>query len=271
MTRSKRIPPISVVPGVTVHALTRDEETAHDVARAAGETLGLARDLWGLSAPEDCRIQVMDSWRDFLFSMAPFFWRPLLGLTFPLWQAKVRRTWRFAGGWAQAFGRRRCVGVKPPRLLKETDRSLGATLFVPEASPAERVRFITGHELIHALSDHLKLPVWLHEGLAMVTVDRLLDKETVLRATLDRLDTAEGGAGRRDYDVAAGDAMVTLYAKGYWWTRYLAEAEGDRLRALLTRRRARGVLERELAAALKMEENGLHTGLSDRARALFAE
>jgi len=42
-----------------------------------------------------------------------------------------------------------------------------------------KVQQIACHELVHAFTSHLRLPVWLHEGLAMVTVDRLLQNQSI--------------------------------------------------------------------------------------------
>ena len=50
---------------------------------------------------------------------------------------------------------------------------------------ASQVQRIACHELVHAYTAHLKLPAWLHEGLAMLTVDRFFERPTVKRESRD--------------------------------------------------------------------------------------
>jgi hypothetical protein len=154
-----------------------------------------------------------------------------------------------AGGWNQTYGRRTATGIKPPRLIREAaTTSPGEKIFVTVEDLEEKIRHITCHELTHAFTSHLKLPVWLNEGLAMVTVDMLAGRPTVKKDTLCLLEGLEDDwpLGARGTD---SEGLVQLYARSYWLVRYLTETQFDTLKALLEKRQNHRALEQRLAAA----------------------
>ncbi len=243
------------VAGLTLFFDAKEQEAAQLVRGACEKSVQLIHELWGLDTPRDCRVYVMTSWSRFLFHSAPWPWWILLGITMPFWYAQVSQKWQVAGGWAQRYGQRRAVGVKPPRLIQMSDSSIGDLVFCKEDDADEKVRHITCHELVHAFTDHLKLPVWLHEGLAMVTVDKFLGKPTVREETLETLRRLSGitpHGSRQKLDLHDQDAVVYLYARGYWITRYVGEAHPELLKSLLVQHYPHRILEDKIAAACGM-------------------
>jgi hypothetical protein len=224
------------------------------IGSACERSLDLIRDLWALGAPEDCRVYVMTSWPRALFHAAPWPWRIYLAITLPLRYGRIQKVWGMAGGWAQRYGERRVIGIKPPRLLQEVDAGLRERIFV-RRDVDEWVQHNTCHELVHACSDHLGLPAWLHEGLAMVTVDRFAGRPTVKVETLAALASGPGGTGvqgRARALAADPQALVYLAVRGYWFTRYLAEAQPGLLKGQLAGPQSHEALEGALAAGLGM-------------------
>jgi hypothetical protein len=135
------------------------------------------------------------------------------------------------------------------------DRSIGERIFVPVTDVEEKVQHNTCHELAHAFVDHLDLPDWLKEGLAMVTVDRFAGKATIRPETLETLERAAPDAepaGRQRLNTKDPDSVVYLYVRGYWLTRYLEETQPGLLKGLLVRRTTHQALEGAVAAALDM-------------------
>lgn len=218
--------------------------TANLIGHACARSLELIDALWGLEPPAECRVYVMASWLGFLFHAAPWPWRIYLALTLPLRYVRIQSVWRMAGGWALRYGQRHAIGIKPPRLLREVDAGLRERIFVRREA-GDWVRHNTCHELVHACSDHLRLPAWLHEGLAMVTVDLFAGAPTVKAETLDTL-AGELPAPR----TSDPEGLVYLAVRGYWVTRYLAEAHPALLRQQLAQRQHPGALEGALAAGL---------------------
>ena len=234
-----------------------ERDAAELIRHACERSVQLIHECWGLDTPRDCRVYVMTSWLHFVFHSAPWHWRILLGLSMPLWVLRISKTWNYAGGWAQRYGKRRAVGVKPPRLIQLADTSIGDRVFVAEDDLSEKVQHVTCHELVHAFAAHLKLPMWLNEGLAMVTVDEFAGKPTVRPETLETLKRSshETSPGRyRKLRVGDQDALVYHCVRGYWLTRYIKDTRPELLKSLLAQRHTHTALESQVAAALGMSD-----------------
>jgi len=241
------------VDGLTLFFDPQERQAAELMRHACEKSIRLIRACWGLETPQDCRVYVMTSWRRFLFHSSPWTWRILLGVSVPAWYSRVQRLWRIAGGWVQRYGRRVAVGVKPARLVERADRSMGERIFYGQDDMDEKVQQVTCHELVHAFAAHLRLPLWLNEGLAMVTVDRYFQKPTVRYETLEVLRRWAGGTGPGEYRSLSykdQDAVVYHCVRGYWITRYLEDTRPELLRSLLSQRHRRRALEDKVAAAL---------------------
>lgn len=227
-------------------------ETARLVAAACERSVPLFQRRWGLSTPEDCQVYVMTSWLRFLFNSAPWPWKVYLALTLPLVVRKASSIWPYAGGWSLQYGLRRVVGIKPSRLIQIGNRSLGEQIFIQDRDADEMVQTVTCHELIHAFTSHLKLPVWLHEGLAMLAMEYYLDRRMVRFETLEILDEqvlANLNKGNGRLQVNQPQALVAQTVCGYWLTRYIDEARPELLKELLTERRSHPNLEVKIVSA----------------------
>ena len=230
-----------------------DTEAAAIVEDACLRSIRVISDTWGVPLPGDCRVYVMTSWMRFMFDSAPWPWRILMAITLPLWFSRVRSLWRYAGGWTQRFGGRTAVGVKPPRLMSAADKSIGERIFLREDDLAQKVRHVTCHELTHAFMANLRLPSWLNEGLAMVTVDRFFGKPTVRQETLATLEPQPHAGRPQDsarVNLADKDTIIRHYVRGYWIARYLEETDLEFMRDLLRARLSRRQLESRIAAKL---------------------
>jgi hypothetical protein len=246
---------IRTIRNLTLHFDAAEERSAGLVGDACAQSLDLIRDLWGLGAPAECRVYVMTAWSPFLFDAAPWPWRIYLAVTLPLRYRRIQQMWAMAGGWALRYGQRCVIGIKPPRLLQEVDPGLRDRVFL-RREPETWAQHNTCHELVHACSDHLKLPTWLHEGLAMLTVDRFAGRPTVRSSTLETIADPSRGAGPRHGDanlLTDPDHLVYLAVRGYWMTRYLAETRPTLLREQLVHRQSHETLEATLAAELGIE------------------
>lgn len=237
--------------GGTLFFADPDREAAAAIGAAAGEALRFAGRRWGLRPPAELQVHALISWVGFLFAAAPWPWRLYLLITFPLWAWRVRRVWKVAGGWTQRFGRRLAVGVKPPRLLRQADRELGRRLFRDEPDLGSKMRQIAWHETVHACTLALRLPAWLNEGLAMFAVDLLAEKPTVLPETLSWMSAGNATVGRGypSHGRGPGEALLRLYAQGYWRVRYAEEKHPGLLKELLGERRKPGEWQRPFAEA----------------------
>jgi len=243
-----------------------EQDTAEVISGACEKAIQLVREGWGLEPPEDCRIYVMTSWLGFVFQSAPWPWRILLGATMPLWCFRARRTWPYSAAWTQRYGRRVAIGVKPPRLLEQSDRSMGVRMFVEEKDMQVNVQHVTCHELVHACSAHLRLPMWLNEGIATVTADRFLARPTIRPDTLEfmRGFLPKGPPPTyRELSRMGGEAIAYHGVRGYWLVRYLEEERPGFLRRMFSLRRDAQAIEREMALQLAMEPESFWGEIDD--------
>jgi hypothetical protein len=205
----------------------------------------------------NCRVYLMDSWPRCVFLGAPLASQILLGLTLPFWYRDFKMRWEYAGGWSQRYGHRQVVGIKTPKLIAGAKDAMGESLFVQEGDAGKKYLSIVCHELTHACSAHLGLPSWMNEGLAMVSVDRCLEKQTVLEETLDLLEPAAGnGKPAEKLDMAAQSRrqVILLYVRGYWLTRYLQETHSDLICELLADHVTPGEMEARITDGLNLSQ-----------------
>ena len=246
----------TTVSNVKVVYAIGEQGTADIIRGTCEKAIQLAWEMWGLKAPEDCRIYVMTSWLGFVFQSAPWAWRILLGATLPFWAFRARRTWPYSAAWTQRYGSRVAIGVKPPRLLEQSDRSIGIRMFVEEENMQLNVQHVTCHELVHACSAHLTLPMWLNEGIATLTVDQFLGRPTIRQETLAFMRDYLPKAAPPTYRALSrmgGEAIVYHGVRGYWLVRYLEDEHAGFLKRMLSRQRDWDELEREVAMQLHIE------------------
>jgi hypothetical protein len=245
-----------IIQGIQLIFGPSEAHIAGVISDASTKSLHLIHEDWGLDKPQDCRIYIMSSWFDFVFRSAPWLWKILLAITFPLWFFRARRTWPYAGAWTQRFGKRVVIGIKPPRVLELSDKSFGLQMYVPETDPGIKIQQFTCHELTHACAAHLKLPAWLNEGIAMLTVDRYRGKATIRTDTLDSLRRPPPLERPPNYaQLTRMKADVVLYYTllGYWLVRYLEEEYPGFLKSLFSSKLDSGSLEREVTRKLKID------------------
>jgi hypothetical protein len=245
----ERIP----ISGLTLYYDADEHEAVDEILLACERSVETITSSWQLDAPRDCRVYIMTTWPRCVFQGAPLGSQIVLGLTLPLWYAEFKKRWQYAGGWSQRYGDRQVVGIKAPRLIAQTPKPIGESIFISEENLEQKVLSIVCHELTHAFSSHLRLPTWMHEGLAMVSTDRCLGKPTVLRDTLQLLKAEnqdQKGAEKINLNTQSREEIILLYVRGYWLTRFLVETQPELLHKLLNERFSHQELEGLIAAEL---------------------
>ncbi len=245
------------VAGLHIFYDAEERESASIIGMACERSVGLLRQRWGLATPGDCRVYVMTSWLGFLFHSAPWPWKVYLILTLPLVARRASRIWPYAGGWSLQFGRRRAVGVKPLRMIQMADRRLGEQIFTQERDLSETVQTVTCHELVHAFTFHLKLPTWLHEGLATLAMEHYLDRRIVREETLENLPhPSQKPTNSKTERLRVDDpqALISQYVRGYWLTRYIEETRPELLKDLLSKQYKQKEFEEKVAPAFGKDQ-----------------
>ncbi len=241
---------------ITVNYDAPERETAGLIAGACQRSVELAAESWGLLSPEDCQIYIMKSAIKFLFQSAPWIRRIYLGIALPLWYPQVNRIWQYAGAWTQRFGKRIVIGIKPPYMIKKSDRSIGARLFVEEPDINNKIQNFTCHELVHACSAHLRLPVWLNEGIAMLTVDRFVGKNTVRKDTLElvtRYSTQSPPPDQRKLFRLDNEKIAYHTIRGYWIVKYIEELHPGLLKNLFLKPHSSKHINEKIIEVMEMD------------------
>jgi hypothetical protein len=258
--------------GLSVLFARRDRAAADLIARACADALRFVRDCWGLPRPRRIRVQVLTSWRDLAMGCTPRTSKAILACFSPLWYGSLQRLWRFSAGLTHGRAGDPAIGIKPPRLLAQTDRTVGSRIFVRHGGMRDRIRHAACHEVTHALAMRLRLPLWLNEGLAMLTTDGFCRRPTVRQDTLGLLKRRPRGTRPPSYLLLTGmdtDALVYSYVRGYWFTRFLEATRPAFLRGLLARRRRARTLHRQVAAELGMHPRELWRDIDGIVAAYF--
>ena len=243
--------------GMSLYYDAGEGEAADLIGAACQQAAAIIEARWGLEAPAGLRVYVLTSWPRFVLHSAPLYWWPLLTISWPWWIYRTAARWKIARGWEQNYWTRQAVGVKPPRLVAPlvASSATAGKYFELEQGPEELIRSTAGHELTHAYTAHLRLPMWLNEGLAMRTVDELFARPMVKRESLELLeDAARGGAPAGYARISARDQAAILYhyVRGYWITRYVEATRPELLRRVLAGRRGWRGVDAEVAAAYEM-------------------
>ena len=259
-------------PTVPVIYSPLEKKDGQMIEAAVRQTQELLRSRWGLEPPVDCAVYIMNSWLQFAFQSAPWRRKLVLLIFFPLWAPNARRLWNQTGGWMMRHGERKAVGVKPIRLIKRGSSEIGDRIFLPEKDEAETLGRIVSHELTHAFTADLSLPVWLHEGIAMVATDAFLGAPTVRPETaheIARSLAAMQKMGAQVLNLEDVEATARLYLRSYWITRYLSEAHPEALRDLFSQRRPTYGYEERLAEVLGMDPDQLWQTLAQKLESHF--
>lgn len=242
---------IEKIQNVTLVYEPAEQHDADVVKEAITRCSQVCLEVWGLKTPMDAWVVVMTDWEMFLDVAMPANWQFQKWFIKRFQGSRFEQIWQVAGGWNQSFGKRVATGVKPGRLIEKADRRIGKKIFVKETEMDQKVFSVTCHELTHAFSDYLKLPAWLHEGLAMRTADLCMDKQTVLPETLNLLKDSMKGRITR-YDLQDENTLVLLYVRSYWLTRLLEAEKMETLKRWLQRPMRPTELEKQLASVIDL-------------------
>ncbi len=255
--------------GYRVYFEEQDRAEAGQACQALELGLGCIQRRWRLQPPSDLHMVMMTGWWSYILAAAPPAWIIYLILTYPLWAWRVRRTWKFVGGWQNRYGSRFVLGVKPPRLLAVADRSMGRRVYVDVPDLSEKMRHMIYHEVTHACAAHLRLPAWLNEGLAMLTVDGIVGWRTVQPGTVEMLNRGAAVTRGRHMARLDPDSVVALYTRGYWICRYYEETHPGLLGGLLQRPLGRRKIEALLAKALNLPPERFWTDIDRVVKGYF--
>jgi len=221
-------------------------------ANACTKSIPVIYETWGLKAPANCKVYIMTSWQSYLFQTLSwaekFFLVVVLPISLPQVYMKMSKSWRLFSGWTVP-SRPNCW-IKTLALVNMSSHELRDKVHIQETDPDNIVRLAICHELTHAFSVHLKLPLWLSEGIAMYTTDKFAGKITVKAESLKYLEPNPHKNRSTNYTkltTGDDDRIAYNYARGYWLTRYLEHNFPGFIRGLLVKRQSKRKIEQQLS------------------------
>jgi hypothetical protein len=149
-----------------------------------------------------------------------------------------------SAGWFQRYGKLCLIAIKPLRDFEKMNLT-NHQLYTPMTA-RERFSNTLVHELTHAFTAHLKLPLWLNEGIALLTAEKALGYGTVKKETLEYLTTPQNLSSYYQLAKLSNENFFYQYAKGYWLTRYLLEKHEDVLKQLLSKGKFNSIINRNV-------------------------
>ena len=119
------------------------------------------------------------------------------------------------------------------------------------------------HELTHACTSHLKLPKSFNEGLAMIMVDKFMQKTTVQESTLEILEQFQNKEIPPEED-RTNDDWLLLYARGYWRARFIMETQTELFKTLLSKPYIKEEFKKQINNVYGNDKNDLWNGVDQR-------
>ena len=187
-------------------------------------------------------------------------------ISFPVWHMQTNRVRRLCGGLTQPRKGHPSIGIKSIQTIARTDTSVGNLIYIKAPATKDKLEHILCHEMTHAFSAHLDLPLWLNEGIAMVSVDKYFGKQTVREDTLNYLQNSRlrlYNAGYDDLPQMKKQSMAYYYTRGYWITRFLMEQHPQVLKKALSKKQSHRSLEHQIASALGISRHAFLANIDD--------
>jgi len=230
---------------------------------ASRKSIPVIYETWGLKTPAKCKVYIMTSWVTFILHGFSFLQKFLLLVLFLILYImfpyaipvvflivflEIRKRWsKIAGLTVQNHT---TCGIKSPDLVDPAGVKLSRRIYIEYANSDSLVQAAICHELTHAFSIHLNLPLWLNEGIAMYAVDKFTEKTTVKTETLEFIENYPHKKPLTNYsNLMSGndDRIVYTYARAYWLTRYLEHNYPGFIRDLLDKRQSKCKIEQQLS------------------------
>jgi len=207
----------------------RNKKLANTLKNYLDEIVRFIEETWKINSPENLNVYIVDSMLKFVFHSSSLLKKLLLIIFFPLWYYKAKKLWPFSAAWTLRAKKNPIIDIKSPDELKNSDPSIGKDIYTNDAygnNYKSKWIGLACHELVHAFTSSQFLSLWLNEGIAQLTVEKFLNKETISTDTIVSLKNNAGKAKNINYrNIHRMEKSLITYSlvRGYWITRYLDE------------------------------------------------
>ncbi|MGL4611389.1 MAG: hypothetical protein ACRCYY_17215 [Trueperaceae bacterium] len=206
---------------IRTHQTTPTKDTESLLEEACCDAVNFLQKTWGLNTPT-CHVYVTTRWQTLYVEQPPLLWRTLYKLGLSLFKNRHHRLetlWQRSAGWFERYGNLHLIAIKPLQHFQSVNLET-SPLYTPMTAKQKFINTLL-HELTHAFTAHLKLPLWLNEGFALFAAEKALGYGGLREGTLELLQTPRKKISYLNLPNIAGEDFFYHYAKGYWLTRYL--------------------------------------------------
>ena len=143
------------------------------------------------------------------------------------------------------------VWMKPWDMIESDQVVFTATFFDGDFTERENnIEYITCHEIVHVNLKYLKLPQWLNEGLAMVTVDSYFGRNIIKESTINTLQALFLKKAAMKRKRGSETFIYSEYIPWYWITRFLIEEYPELIEDFIRNKQSDKNIEKKIADRL---------------------
>jgi hypothetical protein len=230
-------------------------ETEMLLSEACCQAVDFLQKTWSLKVP-NCHVYVTVRWQTIMLEQAPILYKTMNRASFLFLRKRyglLDSLWNRSAGWFQRHGKLCLIAIKPLRDFEKMN--LTNSQLYTSMTAKEKFSNTLVHELTHAFTAHLRLPLWLNEGIALLSAEKALGYGTVKRETLEYLMTPQRGSSYYQLAKLSNEKFFYQYAKGYWLTRYLLEQHEDVLKQLLSKWKFNPIINRNVNKLFNNQTN----------------
>jgi len=214
-------------------------------------------DEWGIQQQRKYSIFIADDWHVALHNL------PLLRLRLklsPNLHKGYNDMWSRVRAWALHSTFRSNICIKENFDAEDKKDNPGRIIY-DLSTDIYSSEIVFCHELTHICTQHLRLPHWLEEGIAMLTVDKYFNLQTVSLSTLELLKQHPQHmltSKIKWLEKPSATVIACQYAAGYWLSRYLHELHPDSFKYLLAKPRKEQEIKKHLTEVCGLDIQNLN-------------
>jgi hypothetical protein len=231
---------------IHTHVKGFSEETESLLDEACCRAVDFLQNTWSLKIPT-CHVYVTARWQTIMLEQPPTLYRKLYKVGLSILRRRrdaLGRLWDRSAGWFQRYGNLCFIAIKPLSDFQKMNLK-NSPLYAP-MNAKEKFCNTLVHELTHAFTAHLKLPLCLNEGIALLAAERALGYGAVRIETLEYLTKPRRDSSYYQLPKLEGETFLYHYAKGYWLIRYLQEQHEEVLKQLLSKWKLNSIINRNI-------------------------
>jgi hypothetical protein len=179
---------------------------------------------WGINKPSYYKIYILRSNLKYFFYVFPWYYKIILGITLPFWYFNINKLFKSWGSFTISSKNFLSILLKPIKVYSSLHNNIGTLILHKEVDEIKLFKSVVCQEIFYVHLSSIQLPKWLTKGLAIFTVNKYFNRETVKENTLEMLNENNyKKIDNKNLNYEQKETIAYNYVKGYWTVRYLEE------------------------------------------------